>query len=95
MLVMSSQETDCHMPYGNENTKSTTKKLLACLRLKAFSKVGKRALIIIAILEFKKKSCMETVFTDYTEKTASKIAATICTMFTITRDSCHRMNISL
>lgn len=81
---MSSEETDCHMPYGNEASKSNTKKLLSCLRLRKFSKVGKIALIIIAILEFKKKSHLETVFTDYTESTAFKIAATICTMFTIT-----------
>lgn len=93
MLVMSSQETDCHMPYSNEDSKSTTKKLLACFRLRTFSNVGKRALIIIAILEFKKKSHLETAFTDYTESTAFKVAAQFVT-FTITRNSSHRMNIS-
>lgn len=93
MLVMSSEEIDCHMSYSNEDSKSNTKKLLACLR--KFSEVGKSALIIIAILEFKKKSHLETVFIDYTESTAFKITATICIMFIITQDSHHQMNISL
>jgi len=50
MFVMSCQDSDCHMSYSNEESKSITNKLLACLRLRMFSKGEKRFFIIITIL---------------------------------------------